>query len=343
MRSRASVSCSPDRAIGGSRLSVSGLSLNATTVDQPPITRVPVVFVVYNRLDTTARVFARIADARPETLLIVADGPRAGQEEDSERCRAVRELVSRPHWNCDVRLNCAPSNMGFNRRISSGLAWAFEQFEEVIVLEDDCLPEPSFFPFCVELLERFRFDENVMMITGDNFQFGRKRGEGSYYFSQSVGTWGWAGWRRAFQHFDREMREWPAERRNNMLSRVWPVPSLVEHWRARFDEAHRGEVDAWDYQWAFAMWRRMGLQVAPGVNLIRYIGCRPDSAHTSDPQAPFCEVPTFPMRFPLVHPPVMQRDLTADLFECYRVILNEEDSVAEAHSTEAARLPGPPK
>jgi hypothetical protein len=299
---------------------------------------VPVVLIVYNRLETTARVFARIAAARPKTLLIVADGPRADRPGDADRCAAVQELVTRPPWNCDVRVNRAQSNLGFNRRISSGLAWAFDLFDEVIVLEDDCLPEPTFFPFCSELLGRFRYDERVMMITGDNFQFGRRRGEGSYYFSQCVGTWGWAAWRRSFMHFDREMRDWPSERRSDMLRRVWPVPSVAEYWRARFDEAHGGRVDAWDYQWAFAMWRRRALQVAPRVNLVRYIGCRPDSAHTSDPHAPFCEVATVPIGFPLAHPTMVERDLTADLFEFYRVILNEEDSAAEVHSAEAVRL-----
>ena len=295
---------------------------------------VPVVFVVYNRIETTIRVFARIAETRPRTLLIVADGPRADRPGDPEKCQAVRDLVSCPQWNCDLRLNFAPSNLGFNHRISSGLAWAFDQFEELIVLEDDCLPEPSFFRFCAELLERYRADERVMMITGDNFQFGRPRGAASYYFSQSVGTWGWAGWRRSFRYFDREMREWPVERRRDMLARVWPVPSVAEYWQSRFDEAHRGDVDAWDYQWAFAIWQRMGLQVAPEVNLIRYIGCRPDTAHTSDPEASFCELPTFPISFPLVHPTLIQPDLTADLFEFYRVILNEADGDAEAHSTQ---------
>jgi len=292
----------------------------------------PVLFLVYNRLDTTMRVFERIAAARPETLLVVADGPRADRPDDLARCQAVRELVSHPTWDCDVRLNFAASNLGFNRRISSGLAWAFSLFAEVIILEDDCVPELSFFPFCTELLERFRFDERVMMIAGCNFQFGRARGDASYYVSHGVGTWGWASWRRAFQHFDPDMRAWSDERKGDILARVWPVDEVVEYWRTRFDETYRRDVDTWDYQWAFAMWRQGGLQVASNVNLIRYIGCLPDTAHTTDLRAPFCNLPTSPMIFPLRHPATLERDLTADLFEFYRVFLNLDDDEAERRS-----------
>jgi hypothetical protein len=301
------------------------------------LSKVPVVFIVYNRLETTGRVFERIAQARPEHLLIVADGPRADRPGDAERCQAVRDLVTRPSWPCTVHLDLAPFNLGFNRRISSGLQWAFDQFEEVIVLEDDCLPDPTFFPYCAELLERYRFDDRIMMISGDNFQFGRMRGDGSYYLSRGVGTWGWAGWRRAFNHFDPKMRDWPDERRAAMLERVWPVSSVVEHWTARFDEAHRGDVDAWDYQWAFAMWRRSGFQIAPNNNLISYIGCLPDTAHTMDLHAPYCNLPTAPIGRPLRHPEWLEQNLAADLFEFYRIFLQWRDDEADRATAEALR------
>jgi hypothetical protein len=293
----------------------------------------PVLFFVFNRLETTARVFERIAASRPDTLLVVADGPRTDKPDDVAQCERVRQLVSHPAWPCDLRLNFASSNLGFNTRISSGLSWAFSEFEEVIILEDDCVPDPSFFPFCTELLERYRFDDRVTMISGCNFQFGRKRGDASYYVSQGVGTWGWASWRRAFERFDPEMRAWPDERNRDMLKTIWPAEP-AEYWQSRFDEAYRREVDAWDYQWAFAMWRNRGLQVASNTNLIHYIGCLPDTAHTTDPHAPFCNVPTSPVTFPLRHPARMERDLTADLFEFYRVFLNREDDDAERLSVE---------
>jgi hypothetical protein len=293
---------------------------------------VAVVLFVYNRLETTARVFARIAEARPRTLLIVGDGPHPDRPNDAERCEAVQRLVTRPEWDCDLRVSLAPVNWGFNRRISSGLDWAFRQFEELIILEDDCVPDPTFFPYCAELLHRYRLDDRIMMITGDNFQFGRTRGDSSYYFSHGVGTWGWASWRRAFQHFDPEMRTWPQHRDLDTLDRIWPVPAIANYWRERFDEAYQRRVDAWDYQWAFAMWQQGGLQIAPNTNLISYIGCLADTAHTTDLRAPYCNLPTSAVQLPMRHPPVVARDLTADCFEFYRTFVNEDDSDAERHS-----------
>lgn len=301
----------------------------------------PVLLLVYNRLQTTIPVFEAIAASRPSTLLVVADGPKQSDAEDARRCEAVRKLVCQPRWDCDLRVNCADSNLGFKRRISTGLAWALSQFEEIIVVEDDCVPEETFFPFCTELLDRYRHDERVMMIAGCNFQFGRRRGTASYYASRAVGTWGWATWRRAFRHFDPDMREWPAKRSGTLLDRTWPVPEMAAYWRQKLDEAHECRVDSWDYQWAFSMWRHDGLQVVSNVNLIHYIGCLPDTAHTNDPQAAFCGIPTEPMRFPLRHPANLTPDLAADVFEFYRVFLNRDDTEAERRSIEVSRQVGP--
>jgi hypothetical protein len=297
----------------------------------------PVLLFVYNRLHTTAQVFESIANARPSTLLVVADGPKADDVDDASRCEAVRQLVCEPHWKCDLRVNLATSNLGFKRRISSGLDWALSQFDEIIVVEDDCVPERTFFPFCTELLARYRHDERVMMIAGCNFQFGRRRGNASYYASRAVGTWGWATWRRAFRHFDPDMRAWPVERDGTLLGRTWPVAEMAAYWRDRLDEAYQGRVDTWDYQWAFSMWRAGGLQLASNVNLIHYIGCLPDTAHTSNQQAAFCRIPTTSIAFPLQHPTDLTPDLGADVFEFYRVLLNQDADEADRRSADAER------
>lgn len=299
------------------------------------MSRSPVALFIYNRIDTTSRVFARIADARPPVLLVVADGARGESPEDAARCEAVRNLVGNPPWDCDLRLDLSPTNLGLSRRFSSGLEWVFREVEEAVILEDDCLPDPTFFPYCDELLERYRDERRVMMISGDNYQFERPRGAASYFLSHGVGTYGWATWRRAFSAYKFEMNDWPSERYSDFLREIWPVPEIAAYWRARFDETHAGLVDTWDYQWAFAMWRHRGMQTTPRTNLISYIGCLPDAVHTSDPAAPYCNVPTEPLEFPLVHPHRLERHLAADIYEFHRIFLNRshEDSVlAERHA-----------
>ena len=290
----------------------------------------PVALFVYNRVETAAQVLARIAEARPPRLLLVADGPRRDVIGDEARCAAVRELVRGPGWDCEVIENFSNENLGLGRRFSSGLNWVFQTVEEAIILEDDCLPDPTFFAFCEELLAHFRFDDRVMMISGDNYQFGRDRGSSSYFASNCVGTYGWATWRRAFAYYDFQMKGWPVERNSDLLRRIWPSNAIADYWARCFDGTHSGSIDTWDFQWAYAMWRNRGLQISPNVNLVKYIGCLPDAVHTVDPNAPYCDIPASPMRFPLVHPENLERNLGADIYEFHRIFLSQSHEHALA-------------
>jgi hypothetical protein len=177
----------------------------------------PVAFIIFNRPDTTARVFEAIRRAEPPQLLIVADGPRVDRPSDVERCAAARAVIERVDWDCEVLTNYAEANMGLADRVSSGLDWVFSLCDRAIVLEDDCLPDPSFFRFCDELLDRYRDDERVMAISGDNFQLGRRRTRYSYYLSRYNHCWGWATWRRGWQHYDHRMQLWPLVRDGGWL------------------------------------------------------------------------------------------------------------------------------
>ncbi len=174
--------------------------------------RTAVALIIFNRPDTTARVFREIATARPPKLFVSADGPRTGHPEDAERCDAARAVVDRVDWDCDVLRNYLEVNLGCGRRPATGISWILEHVDEAIILEDDCVPDPTFFRFCEELLERFREDRRVMHIAGNNFQFGRKRGPFSYFFSSHNISHGWASCRRAWQHFDMGAKLWSALR-----------------------------------------------------------------------------------------------------------------------------------
>ncbi len=150
----------------------------------------PVAFLVFNRPDLTARVFAEIAKVRPKKLLVVADGPRPKRPEDSEKCAAVRSIIDQADWDCEVLKNYSDTNLGCRHRVSSGLNWVFDTVDRAIILKDDVLPHPTFFRFCDELLDRYADDERVGAICGCNFQDGMKRGPCSYYFSRYNHVWG---------------------------------------------------------------------------------------------------------------------------------------------------------
>jgi hypothetical protein len=275
--------------------------------------RTPVAFLVFNRPDTTERVFETIAAAKPSKLLVVADGPRRDRLDDAENCEATRAIIQRVDWECEVLTNFAQENMGCRQRVSSGLTWVFEQVEQAIILEDDCQPHPDFFRYCDELLDRFQDDERVMAISGDNFQFGHNSTPYSYYFSRYCHVWGWATWRRAWNHYDVRMTQWPELRDTSFLRSFCDSAELENYWRKILDAVHAGEIDTWDYQWAFACWIQSGLTVLPGLNMISNIGFGGSATHTTH-QSPFANMAVESIGFPLVHPPYMVPHVAADAY-----------------------------
>jgi hypothetical protein len=275
------------------------------------MSRAPVAFILFNRPDETARVFAAIREAKPSKLLLIADGPRDAEEHVlCERARAA--VVNHVDWPCEVRLNFSESNLGCKRRVSSGIDWVFDQVEEAIILEDDCLPDPTFFPFCDALLERYRRDKRVMHIGGSNFQFGRRVTEDSYYFSAINQIWGWASWRRAWQgHYDVTMRRWPDVRDTNFLAELLGE-DVARRVAGGFENIYAGKTDSWDNQWTLAVWMAGGLTALPATNLVSNIGFGARATHTKKANSAVANQPTEPLTFPLRHPPTIRRDRAAD-------------------------------
>jgi hypothetical protein len=270
-----------------------------------------VAFLIFNRPETTKRVFAEIAKAKPRKLFVVADGPRRNQPGEDERCEATRKVLSKIDWECELLADYADTNMGCRDRISSGIDWVFSEVEEAIFLEDDCLPHPTFFRFCDELLEKYRNDERIMAISGDNFQFGKKTTDYSYYFSRFTHIWGWASWRRAWSHYDVNMSRWPAVREGRWLADLLENRRETKYWTEVFDLVHQRKIGTWDYQWLFACWLQSALCVLPNVNLVSNIGFGADATHTAG-AGKVADLPTEEIVFPLKHPPTMIRDCTAD-------------------------------
>ena len=241
----------------------------------------PVGFLIFNRPDTTKQVFQAIARVKPRTLLVVCDGPRNDRPGEARRVEATRAIIDQVNWPCTVKTNYADENMGCKKRIVSGLEWIFQHTEEAIILEDDCLPESSFFSFCENLLDRYRYDHRIVSISGNNFQQGQSRTEYSYYFSKYFHCWGWASWRRVWENFDPEMTFWPSFSETESLKIFADSREEESYWQRIFSLQYAGQIDSWAYPWLFSCWTQNGLTAIPAVNLVSNIGFRQDATHTT--------------------------------------------------------------
>lgn len=274
----------------------------------------PIGLIIFNRPEKTARVLERLRALKPLHLLIVADGPRTEQERS--RCEATRAVIDTIDWDCTIRKNYSEVNLGCRRRVSSGISWIFEQVDQAIILEDDCLPEPSFFPYCAELLERYKDDARVMHISGDNFQQSNPRFSipESYYFSRVPHVWGWASWRRAWKLYDVDLSEWPTVKENQLLKKSLPEEAARLHWEHVFQQYYDKKIDSWDGQWVYCCLMHGGLSANPCVNLIENIGFDADATHSIDNADMFACLPTEPLVFPLVHPAETSVQRQADVY-----------------------------
>ena len=208
-----------------------------------------VALIIYKRPELTEKVFARIAQARPQKLFLIADG--AKDEKEVELCMRTRAMVEKVDWPCEVFKNYADKNMGCRRRTSSGVSWVFDHVEEAIIFDDDCVPDLSFFPFCSELLERYRSDTRVMHISGNNFQKGIRRSSYSYYFSAYAHSWGWATWRRAWKLYDAEMTFWPAFKRMRGLEQIFRRKKEIVFWERWMEPEYNTMM-------AYTLWSEQG-------------------------------------------------------------------------------------
>ena len=285
--------------------------------------RAPVALIIFNRPDVTSCVAEAVAKARPPRVFVVADGPRPDRPGEAEKCAATRTVIERIDWPCEVVKKYSDVNLGCGRGPTLGIDWVFEQTDRAIILEDDCLPHPSFFRYCDDLLELYRDDERIMQIAGSNFQRGHKRGDGSYFLSQFKICWGWATWRRAWRHMDMGVKLWPALRNTSWLVDLVGDARVAQHWAAKFEDAYRasGMINYWDYQWLFATWMHNGLCIMPNVNMISNIGFGAEATHTIWTGSKWANLPLAEMPFPLEHPSAMVRDEQADDFFVQEVVL----------------------
>lgn len=276
---------------------------------------VPVLLIAFNRPDSTARVLEVLRELKPEKLYLACDGPRADRPVDAERCAAVRSLMAVApaglvDWPCRLHTLYRDTNLGCRSGVSSALDWFFQHEEEGIVLEDDILPDSSFFPYCAQLLQHFRHDMRIGSIAANNHQRMPPADGSSYYFSNYSHCWGWATWRRAWRYYDRDMNGWPAFDSGDWLEQLGGK-AFARRWRGWLEELAIGRIDTWDMIWQLSCWQQGFLTVIPEVELVENIGFGREATHTLDEQSPLG--PRGSIRFPLRHPSVIQPDRKRDL------------------------------
>ena len=214
--------------------------------------KAPVLFLIFNRPDTTRRIFDVIRQAKPERLFVAADGPRPERSGEAEKCAQTRSIIDEVDWDCQVKTLFREMNLGCRKAVSSGIDWFFDNVEEGIILEDDCLPGQSFFQYCQELLTYYINDTRVMQICGLNVLTKWNRSGHSYFFSNYGPIWGWASWRRAWKHYDVNMKLWPEIKEKKLYEDFCQNQEEADYRLNLYDKVYRGEIDTWDYQWGFA-------------------------------------------------------------------------------------------
>ncbi|BDD86888.1 hypothetical protein [Desulfofustis limnaeus] len=280
---------------------------------QPVPLKTAVLFMVYKRPDTTKQVFEAIRQARPPLLYVAADGHRFDHEGEAEKVAKVREIATAVDWPCEVKTLFRDKNLGCKSAVSEAITWFFDIEEQGIILEDDCLPNPDFFTFCENLLEKYAEDERILVITGNNFQNGQKRGDASYYFSKYNHCWGWASWRRAWQHYQGDLPFWPEWKHSGNWVDIAQDSVERRYWENIFKMVQEKKIDSWGFPWTASVWYSRGLTATPNVNLVSNIGFGSDSTHTTVADSPLSALKTGPLG-ELTHPVIIEQNVAADRY-----------------------------
>jgi hypothetical protein len=271
----------------------------------------PIVYFIFNRPECTIESFNSIRIQKPSQLFIIADGPRTIEE--NIKCQQVRNITEYIDWPCEVRRNYSEINLGLKERVSSGLNWAFSIVEKAIILEDDCIAHPDFFTFCDSLLSKYENDPRVSVITGNNFQNGTIRGDGSYYFSKYNHCWGWATWRYSWELYDGQISFWNEFSNSDKWKTINLNANERRYWHKIFMQSILNQVDSWAYPWTASIWYKGGLTITPNINLVSNIGFGNDSTHTNQADSPFSKMKTGSIGS-IIHPKNIIQDQDADLY-----------------------------
>ena len=259
--------------------------------------KTPVLFLVFNRPNETGQVFRKIRKAKPPKLYVAVDGPRLAVEGENETIEKVREIATNVDWSCEVKTLFRDKNLGCKYAVSEAIDWFFENEEQGIILEDDCLPSHSFFKFCEDLLDKYKNNSQVGMISGCNLTNYTKTDQ-SYFFSYG-GIWGWATWKRAWKDYDVEMKKWKNMNSRKIIKSFINNDKIYEMFKKNYDKVFNGDIDTWDFQWQFTRLLNKSLTVTPSKNLVSNIGF--DGTNISKNKK-HLNLKSYEIKFPLIHP-----------------------------------------
>ncbi|MFA6149726.1 MAG: hypothetical protein WC716_00310 [Chitinophagaceae bacterium] len=273
----------------------------------------PVLLIVFNRPSTTQRVFDAIRVAKPKQLFVAADGARKTKDGEEERCAEVRKITTQVDWDCEVKTLFSEENQGCGLGPFNAITWFFQHVEQGIILEDDCLPDPSFFPFCEQLLHQYKDDLRINSIAGTNVLGTWEKNEASYFFSVYSAIWGWATWKRAWAKYDFFVSAWSDEYIREEFLSHFLNKNEQDTYRKLLTQTHNKEIVSWwDYQLVFARIISNSFGIVPHMNLVSNIGFGPDATHTFDAESASGNLKRNQIKFPLKDPIAIINDTEYD-------------------------------
>jgi len=279
----------------------------------------PILLITWKRPKETLRVIDAMKGLKPSKLYISSDGPRLNFPDESKKVNDTREIIKNNiNWEAEINTLYHEENQGCMKGVSTAISWFFNNVDEGIVLEDDCVPHPDFFSFCEELLEKYRDDKRIWCITGNNLQGNKWRGKSSYYFSRYNHCWGWASWKRCWSKYDVQIKDWPNFQKSGLFESLFFHEKELKHWKNTFDSIfYYGKPDTWDYQWTYTCFINSGLTAIPNRNLIENIGFNSEGTHTKKGDSP-AKIDNYEKGksgiLPLVHPAYVVRSEDADRY-----------------------------
>lgn len=275
--------------------------------------KTPILFLVFNRMDTTRQVFEKIRKIAPEKLYIASDGARKDKENEKQVVEEIRRyLLDSIDWQCEVKTLFREENLGCKYAVSGAITWFFQNEEMGIILEDDCLPTISFFRFCEECLNKYKNDERIMQVNGWTGIENNKISEKSYWFSKYTAIWGWASWRRAWSKYEIENKNF--EKDFIKIKENFNSTEEETYWYKIFKEYFNNKIDTWDYPWTFTVWKNNGMAIFPKLNMIQNIGMgHIEATHTKDKNSLFSKLLVHEDIGDITHPKIIEINIEMDM------------------------------